>query len=384
MKKIILFVLLFMILQTCFSFISNEQFEDRFFPQMTIEFVSDFQVNENYLYVIENGEYYVPFTFTSKSYQLNKPLELVIFVDESLSFGNHFRETAAELMLLYDVINENGYDVKLKIITSSENKNNAFFSGDNNLLAVKKEDFEAMLNILFNQQRLRVMNFQTILDGVSAYTYDSERQLAFVIVTSGSEIGSAEDSAYHSTLKEFSKSDPDIFVFTENGSFYSYHYYEKLVKDVGGIIYNPENNSIADVLDYYYGDQLYKNVVSYDSEVNLTPHDYFIRLFFNDTREQHEISMNSSFYKTVRINSVTATPFLIKPGESITLKCMTSPVENVVFEWSSDNGEFNRVSETHNEIQWKAPLEEGAYTLKVRCAFMDSVAESETVVIVKR
>lgn len=153
---------------------------------------------------------------------------------------------------------------------------------------------------------------------------------------------------------------------------------------LGGIIYNPENNSIADVLDYYYGDQLYKNVVSYDSEVNLTPHDYFIRLFFNDTREQHEISMNSSFYKTVRINSVTATPFLIKPGESITLKCMTSPVENVVFEWSSDNGEFNRVSETHNEIQWKAPLEEGAYTLKVRCAFMDSVAESETVVIVKR
>ena len=361
-----------------------EKFDDRYFPQVSLEFVSDFPVNEKRLYVIENGDDPLSFTFTSRNYTLHKPLDIIIFIDESTAFEKNFKETSNELMDLYRVVKENDYDAKLRIITSSENKNKAHFMGNKNLFAADESFFDELLDVIFNQQRYSVADFNTILEGFSKYEYDGERKLVFIIVSSGKEISSVQDRRYLTDRIWFKKSDPEIFVFSQNDSFYSEMYYENLVEDVGGVVLNPDTHSLEDVLDYYYGEELFKNVITYVSKERVTPQDYFIKLFFSDTKKQHEIIINSDYYGTVKINSVTATPFLIKPGEITNLKCMTTPVEGVVYNWICDSGNFDQITSSSNEIQWKAPMEVGEYTIKVRCSFKNSVAESETVVLVAR
>jgi len=383
MKKLTIFILFVFLSHTIFSYITMVKFDDHYFPQISLEFVSDFSIEENKLYVIENGANSLPFTFTSRCYKLSKPLEIVIFIDESTAFKENFDETRNELIELYRMVRKNGYDVKLSIITSSENKNKAYFSGKNNLFSYDETVFEDLLNKIFNHQRKSVSDFNLILKGFSEYSYDEQQQLVFIIITSGKEIDSIVDKLYLTDRIIFKKSEPDIFIFSENDSFYSKFYYEKLVSDVGGAVLVPEENSIADVLNYYYGEQLYKNIITYVSDEQITPQEYFIKLFFNDTKEEYVLKMASDFYDDIRINSITAVPFLVKSGEIITLKCLTTPSDDVIYQWKCDSGNFNNYLPTNNEIQWEAPLKEGMYIIRVHCTYKGSDIESEKVVLVK-
>jgi len=383
MKNLIITILLGLISLLSFSYITMERFDDHYFPQISLEFVSDFDISEERLYVLENGKNTLPFTFTSQNYSLNRPLDIFIFIDETTEFEDNFEETHHELMDLYRIVKENGYDSKLRIITSSKSKNRAFFSGNQNLFSYDEASFEDLLNKVFNHQRNSVADFNLILESFSKLSYDKERQQVFIIISSGKEIGFIEDKRYLADRIIFKKSNTDIFVFSDNDSFYSKFYYQRLVNDAGGIVFDPVNSSISDFLDYYYGKNLKKNIITYVSKEDITPEDYFVKLFCDDIKVEYIINMTSRFYDNVRINSLIAIPFKTKPGEIIKLKCLSTPSDNVIYNWSSDSGVFKESLSTSEEIQWEAPSKAGVYTIKVTCVYKGSYDESETIVLVK-
>ncbi|MFO7881226.1 MAG: VWA domain-containing protein [Kosmotogaceae bacterium] len=88
--------------------------------------------------------------------------------------------------------------------------------------------------------------------------------------------------------------------------------------------------------------------------------------------------------KRFEINSTTAKPFIVKPGDITTLRCTvyTEPegATDITFEWIAEAGEI--IETNHNTAKWKSPEETGYVSIFVLVTSGEISKKAEVVVLV--
>ena len=111
--------------QTAFGFVSLRSVDDKYFPEMIVEFDSDFQFETHQIYVYENAKEGVAVGLSSVQIVEPEPCEFVIFIDTSDSNEENFGRIIDEVSTFRMKILDSHQNASVRVLTNSK------FTNDN-------------------------------------------------------------------------------------------------------------------------------------------------------------------------------------------------------------------------------------------------------------
>jgi hypothetical protein len=181
-------------------------------------------------------------------------------------------------------------------------------------------------------------------------------------------VGVNEFQTVQRYVKAFNNLNSYVFVFRKDDNYYSEAFFEEVVGSTGGQIYNMETASLSDLFSFFYEQKFYRTIINYESNEKIVDQNYGLKIYLHDRKEEYELRAVSDFYKDLKITSLTANPFVLKPGEIARVECMTSIDSLVDFSWVVDSGVISHDQTVKNIVFWQAPKDSGTYKVEVRCS----------------
>jgi len=364
MKVLAVFLLFCSI--TAFGFFSFDSFDDYDFPNLKIEFLTDFEINKDQFSIQENDGTYLSAKFSNVAFDWENPIEFVFFIDTSYYNIEHDAKIIAELKAFYEELSKKQYNASMRIVTSAQYTNQKYFINFHNLYFFEGTS-DALFDHLFEYNGISNGQIDYYLSHLSDYVLQDDLQYIFIFISNGKGIGIKEFENSHKYVEQLRKLKSFLFVYTDFDHNRAKVFFDSLISEVGGELLDLNRTEISGLLDSFYNQKFYRNVISYQSNQKIIDEKYFLKLSFYDRREEYTIKIQPAFSQVLKINSITALPFILKPGEVATLECVLSSEKNITVNWTAESGFLSDIEENQQVIRWQAPEEPGFYRIDVEC-----------------
>jgi len=326
--------------------------------------------DENKLVFYEN---YKKNDYFGKQSQKNNELDIVFIVEDSYFSKFYNTYLLSELENFISTLKDDGYSLRIGLIRYSDS------AEVNHFLSYNTE--KVMRSFGKNDHYSNGFDFYSALKAIIKAT-----EMNFLSTASKNIIFfQAEDTFFFDDNKAIDLSIVENSLLSKNINFFAFSkhpFFEELNYRVPGntVVNEPALNSVIDYFTYKNDFDYYAINTLVDKESTLFLFDSGRLISTNYIVSLDDVKNN------FRINSVTAKPFIAKPGEEVILSCKTDPVKDIKFFWKEngkndlENFKFGNEKRT---VTWIAPKEKGYYTLSVKVTYRNYSLEAETVVLVE-
>lgn len=332
---------------------------------------------EDGITVYENGVKVKDISLLALSRKINAPVDIVFVLDTTASMINEIRAMVENLITFTEILENSGLDARIGLITFGDELRSRYDLTDN-FIKIKKVLEEQYAT---GGGDIPEISLDAIM-GISELNFRKNAQRIAIVVTDAAPHyrGDGTDFSGYSVseVREFLLENMITFILVGPEKAVEFR---DLRKDVPGKFIEISYARIRDfgsILNSIAMEITSQFEITYESPDHITPGERRVHVGYG-------IVGDSTVYSILppidfEINSFVAKPFVVKPGETVELRCTTYPDDLLEFDWHVESGEI--IEQKSSKAIWKLPEEEGAYIATVIVKSAKFTKKAEVVVMV--